>query len=142
MWHPERVLENLRGHRDAPGFFTLVAACSVLGSQSLLIGNTLPITVALAIFGLVGWIVFTYTIFTVFAGKQDKPGLENGINGGWLLAVVATQAMSVIASLIAAEVTAPALRLELNFFALSLWPWGGMLYIWMMALMFYQIGSA
>ncbi|HLS06098.1 MAG TPA: tellurite resistance/C4-dicarboxylate transporter family protein [Wenzhouxiangella sp.] len=137
-WHPERVLENLRSHLDAPGFFTFVAACSVLGSQSLLIGNNLPITVALAIFGLVGWIVFTYTIFTVFAVKQDKPGLENGINGGWLLAVVATQAMSVIASLIAAEVTAPALRLELNFFALSMWLWGGMLYIWMMALIFYR----
>ena len=30
------------------------------------------------------------------------------------------------------------LRLELNFFALSMWLWGGMLYIWMMSLIFYR----
>jgi hypothetical protein len=29
-------------------------------------------------------------------------------------------------------------RLELNFLALSMWLWGGMLYIWMMSLIFYR----
>jgi tellurite resistance protein TehA-like permease len=28
--------------------------------------------------------------------------------------------------------------MELNFFALSMWLWGGMLYIWMMSLIFYR----
>src|SRR5690625_3886445 len=46
--------------------------------------------------------------------------------------------MSVIASLIAAEATAPALKLDLNFFALSMWLCGGMLYICIMALIFYR----
>ncbi|WP_435101400.1 hypothetical protein [Arhodomonas sp. AD133] len=36
------------------------------------------------------WLVLTYTIFTLFAVKEHKPTLEEGINGGWLLAVVAT----------------------------------------------------
>src|SRR3546814_695980 len=66
-----------------------------------------------------------------------KPTLDRGINGGWLLAVVATQSMAVLAGLIALEVPQP-LRVELNFFALSLWLWGGMLYIWMMSLIFYR----
>ena len=30
------------------------------------------------------------------------------------------------------------IRLELNFLALSMWLWGGMLYIWMMSLIFYR----
>lgn len=136
-WHPRRVLDDLFNHLNAPGFFTFVAACSVLGSQSLLIGGSLRVAAALGIAGLLAWIAFTYTIFTVLTVKQDKPELARGINGGWLLAVVATQSMAVLAALVAPEVAQP-LRLELNFFALSMWLWGGMLYIWMMSLIFYR----
>ena len=136
-WHPRRVLDDLFNHLNAPGFFTFVAACSVLGSQSLLIGGSLRMAAALGIVGLLAWVAFTYTIFTVLTVKQDKPELARGINGGWLLAVVATQSMAVLAALIAPEVAQP-LRLELNFFALSMWLWGGMLYIWMMSLIFYR----
>src|SRR3546814_15081764 len=45
--------------------------------------------------------------------------------------------MAVLAGLIALEVPQP-LRVELNFFALSMLLWGGMLYIWMMSLIFYR----
>lgn len=136
-WHPRRVLDDLFNHLNAPGFFTFVAACSVLGSQNLLIGGNLRVAVALGVAGLLAWVAFTYTIFTVLTVKQDKPELARGINGGWLLAVVATQSMAVLAALVAPEVPQP-LRLELNFFALSMWLWGGMLYIWMMSLIFYR----
>ena len=136
-WHPRRVLADLFNHLNAPGFFTFVAACSVLGSQSLLIGGSLRLAALLGGIGLLAWIGFTYTIFTVLTVKQEKPELARGINGGWLLAVVATQSMAVLAALIAPNVAQP-LRLELNFFALSMWLWGGMLYIWMMSLIFYR----
>ncbi|MBS0613273.1 MAG: tellurite resistance/C4-dicarboxylate transporter family protein [Proteobacteria bacterium] len=136
-WHRRRVIEDLFDHLRAPGFFTFVAACSILGCQSLLIGASLPVAKALGVIGLISWIGFTYTIFTVLTVKRPKPSLDRGINGGWLLAVVATQSMAVLAALIAAEVAQP-LRLELNFFALSMWLWGGMLYIWMMSLIFYR----
>jgi tellurite resistance protein TehA-like permease len=66
-----------------------------------------------------------------------KPKPEVGINGAWLLAVVATQALAVLSALLAARAAQP-WRLELNFFALSMWLWGGMLYIWMMSLIFYR----
>ncbi|TAL74985.1 MAG: C4-dicarboxylate ABC transporter [Rhodanobacter sp.] len=136
-WHPRRVLADLFDHAQAPGFFTFVAACSILGSQSLLIGHSLWLAMLLGGLGLAGWIASTYTVFTVLTVKADKPALDKGINGGWLLAVVATQSMSVMAALIAPEVPQP-MRLELNFFALSMWLWGGMLYIWMMSLIFYR----
>ena len=136
-WHPRAVLGDLFDHLNAPGFFTFVAACSVLGSQSYLIGGSLRTAIALGAAGLSGWVGFTYAIFTVLTVKRDKPGLDRGINGGWLLAVVATQSMAVLAALLAPEAPQP-LRMELNFFALSMWLWGGMLYIWMMSLIFYR----
>ncbi|MBX3690457.1 tellurite resistance/C4-dicarboxylate transporter family protein [Dokdonella sp.] len=137
LWHPRLVIGDLFNHLQAPGFFTFVAACSILGSQSLLIGGSLRLAILLGSVGLIAWVGLTYTIFTVLTVKQNKPSLDRGINGGWLLAVVATQSMAVISALIAPEVGQP-LRLELNFFALSMWLWGGMLYIWMMSLIFYR----
>jgi tellurite resistance protein TehA-like permease len=83
------------------------------------------------------WLVLTYTIFTAFTVKQEKPTLDRGISGAWLLAVVATQSIAVLAALLAAHTPQPH-RLDLNFIALSMWLWGGMLYIWMMSLIFYR----
>jgi tellurite resistance protein TehA-like permease len=83
------------------------------------------------------WFVLTYAIFAALTLKEDKPPLDKGINGGWLLAVVATQSLAVLAALLAGRLPQP-WRLELNFFALSMWLWGGMLYTWMMSLIFYR----
>ncbi|MEO8442985.1 MAG: tellurite resistance/C4-dicarboxylate transporter family protein, partial [Betaproteobacteria bacterium] len=83
------------------------------------------------------WTSLTYTIFVAFTIKENKPPLERGINGAWLLAVVSTQSLAVLSALLAAHAGQP-WKLELNFFALSMWLWGGMLYIWMMSLIFYR----
>jgi tellurite resistance protein TehA-like permease len=137
IWHPRRTVEDLFDHLRAPGFFTFVAACSILASQSLLIGGSLRIAVALGAVGGLAWIALIYTIFTVLTVKSNKPTLDRGINGGWLLAVVATQSMAVLGAQLAGEVPQP-MRMELNYFALSMWLLGGMLYIWMMSLIFYR----
>jgi tellurite resistance protein TehA-like permease len=93
-------------------------------------------TVLLAI-GTALWVGLTYTIFAALTVKHDKPPLQEGLTGAWLIAVVATQSIAVLAALIAREWPQP-LRLELNFFALSMWSWGGMLYIWIISLIFYR----
>lgn len=136
-WHPRCVLADLFSHPRAPGFFTLVAACAILGSQSLLIGGNVAVATVLGAVALLAWVVLTYTIFAVLTVKHNKPTLDRGINGSWLLAVVATQAIAMMAAQLSMEVPQP-LRMELNFFALSMWLWGGMLYIWMMSLIFYR----
>lgn len=92
---------------------------------------------ALWALAIVLWVCLTYTIFTAFTVKREKPTLDKGINGGWLLAVMATQALSISTTLLAARIDQP-YRLELNLMALSMWLWGGMLYIWMMSLIFYR----
>jgi len=50
---------------------------------------------------------------------------------------VATQSVAGLSALIALHWSQP-YRLMINFFALSMWLWGGMLYIWMIALIFYR----
>ncbi|WP_461162124.1 tellurite resistance/C4-dicarboxylate transporter family protein [Simplicispira piscis] len=133
----QRFLDDLLGHLRGPAFFTSVAATNVLGSQCLLLVGWTGAGLALWGLGLGLWLLLTYTIFTALTIKENKPTLDRGISGGWLLAVVATQSVAVLSALLATHIGQP-YRLELNFFALSMWLWGGMLYIWMMSLIFYR----
>ena len=134
---PTRMRDDLFDHLRAPGYFTTVAACGVLGTQCLLIAGAFRAAFALWVAALLLWVGLTYAIFTVLTVKREKPSLQDGINGGWLLAVVATQSVAVLGTLLAARIGQP-WRIEMNFLALSMWLFGGMLYIWMMSLIFYR----
>jgi tellurite resistance protein TehA-like permease len=128
VWFPHAFFSDLVDHRRGPGFFTFVAGSCVLGSQFVLIAKNYDIALALWIVAVILWIVLIYGIFAALSVKEHKPSLADGINGGWLLAVVSTQSIAVLGALIAAHWPQP-YRLELNFLALSMWLWGGMLYI-------------
>lgn len=135
--HTRRFLGDMTDHLRGPGFFTTVAASGVLGSQFVILAQNPALGFAMWAVTLLLWLLLTYTIFAAFTVKAQKPGLQKGINGGWLLAVVATQSVSVLSALLAARVD-PAMRLDLNFLALSMWLCGGMLYIWIISLVFYR----
>jgi tellurite resistance protein TehA-like permease len=136
-WHRREFFRDMVDHLRGPGFFTVVAATSVLGSQFVVLADSVRGGVALWGAAVALWLALTYTIFTAFTIKEEKPALDQGISGAWLLAVVATQSLAVLSALLAARLGQP-YKLELNFFALSMWLWGGMLYIWMMSLIFYR----
>jgi tellurite resistance protein TehA-like permease len=131
------LLADLTDHKRGPGYFTLVAATGVLGSEAILISHRYAIATALLAVTATLWVLFTYSVFTALTIKSDKPSLAEGISGGWLLAVVATQSVAVLTALLAAHWGQP-LRLHANFVALSMWLWGGMLYIWIISLIFYR----
>jgi tellurite resistance protein TehA-like permease len=137
LWFPRAFFADIADHQRGPGNLTLVAGSCVLGSQFVLIARDVAIADALWAVSVVLWIVLIYGIFAALSVKRDKPSLAQGINGGWLLAVVSTQAIAVLGALIAPHWPQP-YRLELNFIVLSMWLWGGMLYIWMAALIFYR----
>ena len=134
---PREFFSDMIDHQRGPGYFTSVAGSCILGSQFVLIANELRVACALWVIGMVLWLLVTYTIFTGFTVKQNKPTLDQGITGAWLLAVVATQSVAVLSALIAQQEPQP-FRLEANFLALCMWLWGGMLYIWMISLIFYR----
>ena len=135
--YPRRFFGDMVDHLRGPGFFTTVAGTSVLGSQCLIFGLGERLAIALGVVAAVLWLGLTYAIFTAFTVKAEKPALDRGISGGWLLAVVATQSLAVLGALLAGEAHAR-WRPELNFLALSMWLFGGMLYIWIMSLIFYR----
>ena len=138
LWRfPGRFFGDMFTHAVGPGYFTMVAGTGILANQFLILGENVAIGAAFWGFAVLLWLCLTYTIFTALTIKRDKPTLDKGINGGWLLAVVATQAISVASALLAARIGQP-YRLEINLLALSMWLFGGMLYIWLMSLIFYR----
>lgn len=137
VWWPQDVLEDLTSHSRGPGFFTTVAATCVLGVQHLSLFENMRVATVLLVLGALLWVGLTYAIFTALTIKECKPTLDAGISGAWLTAIVATQSVSILSAGIASHVSQP-LRLEMNFFALSMWLWGGMFYIWMISLIFYR----
>jgi tellurite resistance protein TehA-like permease len=136
-WFPRLFVEDLCDHRRGPALFTSVAASSVLGSQFVLIAGNYTIAAVLWALAVVLWTGLTYAIFPALTIKASKPPLAEGLTGVSLLAVVATQSIAVLGALLAAHWQQP-YRLEANFFALCMWLCGGMLYIWMISLIFYR----
>ncbi|QDU88810.1 putative membrane protein [Pirellulimonas nuda] len=133
---PARFVEDLIDHRRGVGFFTAVAACSVLGVQYLLISEWRGVAVGLWCLATGLWFVLTYVIFTSFAVKEVKPTLAEGIHGGWLVSVVGTQGVSLLGGMLADGFGA--YSEQVLFFALAMWLGGGMLYIWIISLIFYR----
>jgi tellurite resistance protein TehA-like permease len=130
------LVGDFTDHQAAPGFFTAVAATGVMGNQ-LIVTGAYDLALAFWIFGLSLWIILTYAIFTTLTIKGTKPTIERGITGAWLLAVVATQSIALLSALLARHFEQP-VRLHINFVALSMWLWGGMMYIWIISLIFYR----
>ena len=82
---PRAVLTDLADHNRGMGFFTLIAATSILGSQFLLFRNDVQTGSVLWFLASALWAVLNYTIFATLSVKRAKPQLDAGINGGWLL---------------------------------------------------------
>lgn len=133
--YPKDVVADVADHQRGVGFFTAVAATSVLGSQLFIVAKLERFAFAFWIVTLVLWLILIYSVFTALTIKENKPTLDQGINGGWLVAVVATQSVSTLASILAPSTSQAELLL---FVSLSFWLAGGMLYIWLISLIFYR----
>lgn len=127
---------DLADHNRSVGFFTIVAATCVLGSQWIVIAAQPRVATALWLLGIVLWGTLTYTILTALTVKREKPTLGEGLNGAWLLAVVAAQSVAVLGGMLAPHFQSRGD--EALFFSLTMWLGGGMLYIWIIALVFYR----
>ena len=130
--YPRRVLEDATDHGRGPGFFTVVAATCVLGSQLVRLSEATSLARVLWGVGIVLWLIVMYVYFTATVIRDRKPALEDGINGAWLLAVVATQSVSTLGTLISAG------RPAALFFALVMYLLGAMLYLTIITLIFYR----
>lgn len=133
--HGNNLHADLRSHAKAPGFFTIVAATCILGNQFVLLGVSKTAGLWLWGAGLSFWILLTYTVLPWLMEQEEKPALEKGISGAWLVTVVGTQAVSVLGAIVVADLPdgwGP-------FIPLCFWLVGGMLYVWLISLIFYRI---
>lgn len=137
IFYTRNLTNDLKDHQEGMGFFTVVAGTAIVGTQFIVIADHYTIAAILLALSVFLWIVLTSAIFPILTVKEQKPPLSEGLSGGWLLAVVSVQSVSVLTTLVASRWNQP-YKLEANFFAFSMWLWGGMLYIWMISLIFYR----
>lgn len=129
------VLADLSSHARGPGFFTLVAGTCVLGSQFVIVAGNYAVGRALWWLSLPLWLLIIYGFFAAVSIRENKPSLETGINGAWLIATVATQSISILGTLLAAHDGG---RVEVLFFTLSMYLLGCMLYLSIITLIIYR----
>ena len=134
--YADRMTADFMDHGRSVGYFTIVAGTCVFGNQLLLIAGMPRLAEWLWYLAIALWLLLTYGIFTVLTCKTEKPTLDRGLPGGWLLSVVATQAVSVLGGLLAPSYGEH--QEFAHFFTLLVWLAGGMLYIWIISLIFYR----
>jgi tellurite resistance protein TehA-like permease len=131
-----RIKTDIADHVRGPGFFTVVAGTCVLGSQLIIVAGRDSVAAFLWLAALLLWAIIMYTFFTAITLREDKPTLETGLNGAWLIAVVATQSISVLGTLLTSRWAA--YQEPLLFFTLCMFLIGCMLYILLITLIFYR----
>lgn len=130
------ILADLTSHSRGPGFFTLVAGTNVLGSQIILVAGWEVPALMLWWLGLILWMGIMYAFFTAVVIREDKPTLEEGINGAWLIATVATQSVSILGVLISPQFDEG--RAILLFLTVCMYLLGAMLYLTIITLIFFR----
>jgi tellurite resistance protein TehA-like permease len=136
--YPSRVAADFMHHGRSVGFFTIVAGTCVLGSEFWVIGHAWTAAAILWTAGILLWAGLTYGIITLLTVKETKPTLAEGINGGWLLPVVAAQSVAVLGAQLAGGFATVDRQRAVLLFCLVVWLGAGMLYIWIISLIFYR----
>lgn len=131
-----RVWTDLCDHSRGPGFFTLVAATCVLGNQFIIVADAPQVAQWLWLLGVALWLPIMYTFFAAMTVRAEKPPLEQGLNGAWMLAIVAVQSLSALGTLVAAQWGS--WHELLVFVTLCLYLLGCMLYLLIITIIFYR----
>jgi tellurite resistance protein TehA-like permease len=132
---PRAVLADFVSHERGPTFLTIVAANGVLGSQFAVFHTQTFLLPGLFWFSLALWFILVYGFLSAVTVSIGKPDLEHGLNGAWLLLVVATESIAVLAGFVAVEFGAPP---PLVFGALAFYLLGVMLYVSLSTLILFR----
>jgi tellurite resistance protein TehA-like permease len=133
---PRALLRDFADHQRGPGFFTMVAGSAELGTQAATVEHAAAIAGALWYLTTGLWCLIMYGFLVAIAVAARKPEPGSGIDGGWLIAVVATQSVVVLAGALGAEAVP---SVETQFLCLVLFLAGGMLYIMVITLIFHRV---
>lgn len=120
-----RVRTDLADPARGFGFFTLVAATTVLGTR-LALGGHHQAAAGLLVAGLTAWLLLGYAVpWATVLDRAHRPIIAEA-NGTWFIWAVATQSVAVLATMVESVVTGG--RDELALLAVFAWSVGTFLY--------------
>lgn len=129
------VWADFSSHAKGPAFLTVVAGTCILGSQFAILEQSRTMPLILWIVGASLWTLMMYLFLASVTVKEPKPDLETALSGAWLILVVATESISVLASILVSEnILGP----QFLFVALCMYLLGCMLYLPIISLIFYR----
>lgn len=92
--------KDLSSHTEGAGFLTLIAGSCILGTEYVQLKGNISAAALLWQLAIALWILLVYSFFILTTIKKNKPTLEDGINGSWLLLVVSVQALSILGTVL------------------------------------------
>lgn len=113
------------------GFFTITAGLDVLGVRLMLAGHPLA-TAILACLAAAVWLLLTYGVPASLLLTKASDSVLGGINGSWLLWIVATQSLSIAAAIMVPAW--PGLASVLAPVAAGMWGVGVLIYLMVVTL--------
>ena len=125
------VMADVRAPDRVFGFFTITAGIDVLGVRLAAAGHPL-VTAILAALAAAVWLVLNYGVPASLLVARTHDSVLGGVNGTWLLWVVSTQSLSVVASTLV-----PTWRSQSGLLApvaVGLWSVGLLLYLLLVSL--------
>jgi tellurite resistance protein TehA-like permease len=135
IYSPSGLIADFRDHRRGPGFLTAVAGTNVLGDQISVLTSRQDVAAALWLMGCALWVGLVYCFFIAVTTRSTKPSLTNGLDGTWLLIVVAPESSVILGAQIAGGFSSPEIVV---FASLILYLLGGALYFVIITLILYR----
>lgn len=128
--------KDLSTHAAGAGFLTIVAATCILGVEYALLKNQFTTAIVFWNIALGLWLILIYSFFFLITTRRQKPSVEKGINGSWLLFIVSAQALSILGSTVSPYIGLPPsvmLFINLGFYLL-----GFIFYLIIIGIIFYR----
>lgn len=134
---PRAFLGDVIDYDHGLSLLTIVAGTCVLGSQFVMVIDSVTIATTLWIWGCILWTILMYGVFAGITVRERDEPLSEGMHGGWLLLIVATQSVSVLGGKIVSSL--PTGQQEVLFITLVMYLVGGLLYFIVITLIFYRL---
>lgn len=134
--YPADFFGDFANHNRGPGYLTIVAGTCILGNQFALLAGDMATAQSLLLLGFITWLFCLWGVFFALFTVENKPEIEHGINGAWLVATVSTQALVILGSLCLPLTTWN--RELFGLLLLALFGLGLMLYIMVITLILYR----
>lgn len=131
VWFHASMAADIRAAERVFGFFTITAGLDVLGVRFEVAGHPL-VTAVLAALAAAVWLVLTYGVPASLLIGRTRDSVLGGVNGSWLLWIVATQSLSLVSAILVPAW--PSQSALLAPVAVGLWSVGLVLYLMVVTL--------